>query len=122
VQKDLTIKKLGDGLDGNDTFLFRIQSNGVDAIGRVIDLTVSISGSGSVTLPDLYCGNYTVTELTGWSWAYENTEGQARTVTVTTEKDVESHEVIFTNRAKTPAEYKWLHGEGHRNNLFGKVN
>ena len=121
VRKPLTITKEGQNLSADDSFLFRITGVGTDAIGQTIDLTVAIQGSGSVTIPDLYCGTYQVMELTNWSWAYENTDGAERTVTITTAEDTDPYTVIFTNEAKTEEAYLWLHGEASVDNRFDAV-
>lgn len=116
VQENLTItKKAADGttLDANDSFLFRIE--GTDVLGNAVDITVSIQGAGSVTIKNLYCGTYTVKELTNWSWAYGNTDGAERSVTLTTKDEIKSYALTFTN---TPEEVDWLHGEASRENQF----
>jgi len=114
VQENLKIQKNGKDLEGK-TFLFRV--TGKDALGQQVDLTVSIQGTGSVTVKDLYCGTYTVTELTDWSWTSTCTES-VKTVTLTTkDKDgkgnllnpqITMYEVTFENAAKA---VDWLQGE-----------
>ena len=84
-------------------------------------MTVSIHGKGSVTIQDLYCGSYTVKELTNWSWDYECTSKTEQTVTLRADdKDKEgnlitTYQVTFNNKAKT---VDWLHGEGSADNQF----
>lgn len=123
VRKPLTITKEGQNLSAEDSFLFQITGVGTDAIGQTIDLTVAIQGSGSVTIPGLYCGTYQVRELTNWSWAYENINGNGAesTVTITTAENPDSYTVIFTNKAKTEEDYLWLHGESSVDNRFDAV-
>ena len=114
-KENLKITKTGENL-GTDTFLFRV--TGTDKIGNAVNLMVSIQGKGSVTVKDLYCGTYTVTELTNWSWTYTCTSGTSKTVTLTTaDKDTEgnllieqitTYDVTFAN---TPKTVDWLHGE-----------
>ena len=120
VQENLTIsKQAADGttLDANDGFLFRI--TGTDVLGNKVDLTVTIQGAGSVTIKDLYCGDYTVKELTDWSWTYTNTDGNERSVTLTTKDAVEGYTVTFTNAPKT---VDWLHGEAEAKENQFKIN
>lgn len=114
VKENILIRKEGENL-GTDTFLFRL--NGTDVLGNQVNMVVSIQGKGSVTIKDLYCGTYTVTELTDWSWAYTCDNG-AQTVTLTTaDKDgsgkllnpqITTYEVTFRN---SPKAVDWLHGE-----------
>lgn len=123
VKKDLTItKKAVDGttIPETDSFLFRI--TGTNAINQEVSLLVTIHGAGSVTIQDLYCGNYTVTEITDWSWTYDVTQGE-RTVVLSESGDkVNGVNVtsgiataVFTNSAK---KIPWLHGENFAENNF----
>ena len=123
VKKDLTItKEAGDGttIPSTDSFLFRI--TGTNAINQEVSLLVTIHGAGSVTIQDLYCGNYTVTEITDWSWTYDVTQGE-RTVVLSESGDkVNGVNVtsgiataVFTNSAK---KIPWLHGENFAENNF----
>lgn len=51
-------------VDPDQTFLFHVTGNGVD-------MYVTVTGTGSVTIPNLDVGKeYTVTEVTDWSWRY----------------------------------------------------
>lgn len=98
------------GANAGDSFLFRVA--GTNVLGQDVDMVVSIQGTGSVTIQDLYCGDYTVTELTNWSWTYSCTDGDAKTVTLASEdtegEEITNYEVTFTNSPKT---VDWLHGE-----------
>ena len=123
AKEDLRITKQGAEL-GTDTFLFRV--SGTNVLGQAVDLTVSIQGAGSVTVKDLYCGTYTVTELTNWSWTYSCDDGSEKTVTLTTkDRDTEgkllnpqitTYDVTFTN---SPKQVDWLFGESEaKKNIF----
>ena len=105
VQEDLTIIKTGDNL-GTDTFLFQV--TGTDVLGNKLDMIVSIQGAESVTIKDLYCGTYTVTELTNWSWTYTCEGKVSQDVTLTTNDNTATYPVSFKNEPKT---VDWLHGE-----------
>ena len=60
-------------MDSDQVFIFRIQGKeNTDTAG--VDLLVTVVGNGSVTITKLPTGSYTVTELTDWSWRYENDE------------------------------------------------
>ena len=123
VKKDLTItKKAGDGttIPESDSFLFRI--TGTNAINQEVSLLVTIHGEGSVTIQDLYCGDYTVTELTNWSWTYDVTQGEQTVVLSESGDKVNGANVtsgiataVFTNSAK---KIPWLHGENFEENHF----
>ena len=104
VKENLKIIKTGEKL-GTDTFLFRV--TGTDKIGNDVNLMVSIQGEGSVTIKDLYCGTYTVTELTNWSWTYSCTNASQEVTLTTVDKDT-TYGVTFAN---TPETVDWLHGE-----------
>lgn len=63
---DLTIEKKaanGSKIDQNQTFVFRVQGEGVN-------MQVVITGPGEQTIKNLPVGNYTITEDTSWSWKY----------------------------------------------------
>ena len=92
----------------DDNFLFRIQGVGKTAY---IDIIVSISGNGSVTLENLPVGDYIVTELTDWSWEYT---AETESYSVTVSQGVAAA-VAFSN---TYAEPDWLGGEGSNENKF----
>ena len=113
----LTIKKVyPDGadysIDENQTFIFTIK--GVPGTNTAaIDLTVTIHGSGEITITDLPIGDYVVTEQTEWSWRYEPTEA-AQSITLL---PVEINGVVFKN---TRAEIYWLDGDSYKVNIFKK--
>lgn len=116
----LTISKTGSvNIDENQSFLFRVEGEGVD-------LTVTVHGNGSATINGLKVGSqYTVTELTDWSWRYDFSEwvfvsddtaganGTKNAAAVTLGTD--GNEITFTN---TRSENKWLDGDSWRDNLF----
>ena len=116
----LTISKTGSvNIDENQSFLFRVEGEGVD-------LTVTVHGNGSATINGLKVGSqYTVTELTDWSWRYDFSEwvfvsddaaganGTENAAAVTLGTD--GNQITFTN---TRSENKWLDGDSWRDNLF----
>ena len=84
--------------------------------------TVAINGNNSVTLTGLKVGNYTVTELTDWTWRYRSS-----TLTST---DMNSDGTFKVNGGQTTTVIctngnhndKWLGGDNYENNKFGSGN
>lgn len=117
---DLTISKSGwDTIDENQTFIFRVQGEG-------IDLRVVIQGNGSKTIKDLPIGNYTVTEETEWSWRYAPAPGS--TSVDLGEVNGYSGNAGFANTRQTetshPAgntDWKWLNGAAYKKNKFDGI-
>ncbi len=119
----LTIIKNGaDDLDRNQTFLFRVTGEGVD-------VTVTVHGNSSVTIDGLTIGKqYTVTEITDWSWRYgeqvftttlNNYEAPATGgITVTLSANKEENSVTCTNTRTVPY---WLDGDNYKVNIFGTL-
>ncbi len=102
----------GEG-DSGDTFLFRVE--GKDHNNKHIDIIVSITDAppnvDTVLLNKVPIGNYTVTELTDWSWEYTTGTEEC---TAIVEKDTTT-EVSFTNNS-TPS--NWLSDETVNENQF----
>ena len=68
---DLTIEKKaasGSTIDQNQTFVFRVQGEGVD-------MQVVITGANKQVIKNLPVGDYTITEDTSWSWKYTPVDG-----------------------------------------------
>ena len=119
----LTIHKNGaDDLDRNQTFLFRVTGEGVD-------VTVTVHGNSSVTIDGLTIGKqYTVTEITDWSWRYgeqvftttlNKYEAPATGgITVTLSANKEENSVTCTNTRTVPY---WLDGDNYKVNIFGTL-
>lgn len=102
---DLTITKTGcKETDKNQSFLFEITGEGYS--GKVV-----INGNGSVTVKGLKIGEYTVKEVTGWSWRYTPEKG-IQSVTLQPEK---TNNVTFAN---TCTNDKWLSGDDYSQNKF----
>ena len=111
---DLTIKKNGcSDIDENQTFLFRLK--GLDeGVNDHIDMVVTIHGNDSVTIKDLFVGNYSVTELTDWSFRYKP-DAVTKNVNVTTT----GLELTFNNNRSL---LWWLDGSNYKVNLFKQGN
>ena len=70
---DLTIEKKAasdSNIDRNQTFVFRVQGEGVD-------MQVVITGTNKQVIKNLPVGDYTITEDTNWSWKYTPVGGSA---------------------------------------------
>ena len=116
----LTISKTGyANIDENQTFLFQVT-------GENVNLTVTVHGNGSTTINGLKVGGqYTVTELTDWSWRYEfsgwafasndaaDANGNTNNASVTL--GTGGNVLTFTNIRD---ENKWLDGDSWLDNLF----
>lgn len=106
----LTIRKTGRAaIDEGQTFLFTVR--GTDGNTRDVELTVTVHGNGKTTVAELPVGNYTVTEMTDWSWRYTPEGGAAQTVTAGADGAV----LTFANGR---TEEKWLDGGAFTVNLF----
>lgn len=98
-------------IDGDQVFIFRIQGEaGTET--EAVDLTVTVVGDDSVTITKLPTGSYTVTELTDWSWRYENSAAK-RKVNLTYNNG--SNEIIYDNSRENG---KWLDGNTLIDNQF----
>ena len=105
--------------DPNDSFLYRI----TDKDGN--ELIVSVKGGGK-TIVYAPCGNYTIEEISNWSWRYEDgvcaqsTDASNRkkaTVRITGKNDTPDHAVHadYTHERKDTG---WLGGESSEENRF----
>lgn len=112
LETDLTITtKSTFPSDSNQTFIFNIKGKaGTDT--ENINLFVTVVGNDSVTVTKLPTGDYTITELTGWSWRYENGTAERN---VTLEYNGGSNEMIFDNIRTNGS---WLDGNDVKNNTF----
>lgn len=113
----LTIKKEGTNVTSTDTFLFRIQGKtGTPTDG--IDLTVSVTGPNSTTIRYLPAGEYTIKEISDWSWRYdlESPATNPAEVIVSAKGD---NEIIFKNKLRS--DVHWLGGESSEDNKFAAV-
>lgn len=109
----LTIEKtVNIGEDRDDSFLFHVQGVAGTITGGV-DLIVAITGNGEVVIKELYCGEYTVTELTGWSWEYDISGTASKRITLV--ENATNNKVSFGNTYANP---DWLGDECCKDNNF----
>lgn len=112
---DLVISKSGintdlDSADGGlQSTLFKVFSE------DGFELEVTIVGNGSATIKDIPVGEYTVTELTNWSWRYDVVGDASQTVEAKSEG---SNTVSFTNKRTND---KWLSGDCYCENWWRGV-
>lgn len=121
----LTIHKKGAvDLDEHQTFLFRVVGEGDD-----VDVTVTVHGNSSVTIDGLTVGKqYTVTEITDWSWRYGSTTvtttlpesnwsapAGGSGINVTLASGAAQNIVTFQNERTVPY---WLDGDNFCVNVF----
>ena len=104
---DLTITKQGcENIDENQSFLFDVTGpNGYST--RVV-----INGNGSVIIKGLKIGEYTVTEVTSWSWRYD-AKSSSQSIKL---QPAQTNAVNFVN---SRSNHKWLGGDAYSNNVFG---
>lgn len=105
VVANLTINKTinkadCEAIDENQSFIFDVTGpNGYSK--RVV-----IKGTGSVTITGLEVGEYTVTEVTSWSWRYTTGDSQR----ITLQGSQTNNAVSFTNNVSNS---KWLSGNAY---------
>lgn len=105
----LTITKTGCAdIDNGQSFLFKVEGYGLPNGGLVI----AINGNGSETISGLTVGQeYTVTEITEWSWRYS-----AGVQKMTLKPN--GNELTVQN-TRSEDKYKWLDGDCYKENNFG---
>jgi Mg-chelatase subunit ChlD len=106
ITPNLTITKtVTDEADCTRVFLFKV--TGVNDFEQII----CIVGNGSVTLRDMIFGEYTVTELTDWSYDYDIVGEASQDADLTTGDKT----VSFANKAD---DTNWLRAETYADNRF----
>ena len=123
-QTSLTIKKEGwEDVDPNQTFLFRIVGKD-DGVDLIVTVHADEKGNWATTVDGLTVDQeYTVTEVTGWSWRYsydsvssiENAELVENVTNGVTIKLGLDGSITFKNKR---AEDQWLDGDSWLDNLF----
>ena len=107
----LTISTLGAAAtDADQVFIFRIK--GVSENVKDVDFTVTVMGNSSVNISDIEIGEYTVTELTEWSFRYTVVNA---TKGITLAVDGAKNVVTFSH---IKSQNQWLDGNDSVTNLF----
>ena len=129
VVGDLKITKTGlnekvyGGREDQESAIFKVEG---DNQTWYVAINANASGTGSVTLTGLKVGDYTVTELTDWTWRYRSstltspdsgfsTGTGNNTITV----KVNGGAVTTVNCRNDSHNDKWLGGDNYANNEFG---
>ncbi|MBE6673299.1 MAG: hypothetical protein E7599_07265 [Ruminococcaceae bacterium] len=111
---ELIIHKTGvSATDELQASIFRVQGT-VGTRTEGIDVIVSVIGNGTATLTQLPLGDYTVTELTKWSWRYQS---DAAVKSIQLVADIAKNELVYHNN-RVIAE--WLDGNAAQNNVFDR--
>ena len=80
-----------------------------------VDLTVAVQGNGKTTIVGLTVGKeYTVTEITDWSWRYDVTNLKQCKIKLSTDK---TSNIITVTNSRT--NNQWLSGSDAAVNVFG---
>lgn len=96
-------KKGADPIDADQSFIFEI--TGPDNYKQ----TLVIKGNGTATVKDLQVGDYTVTELSSWSWRYK-----AEAKIVSLQPGVTNAITIDNSRIIS----RWLSSDAYSENIF----
>ena len=111
----LTKNVSGGQYDENEEFAFKITCSG----SSNPNLIVTLKAGESITISRLLIDKeYTIEELTDWSWRYD---ADATSKSIKLDRDSSKNTVDFTN---TLSEKKWLSGDGSADNRWdssGKV-
>lgn len=110
------------GLGEKESAIYHITGNGVD-------LKIALTGEDQTTVILLPMGEYTVTEISGWTWKYKNTNEPSVTITEPEKEGQDSAKVTVDNSGIhsevhfifPDAAPDWLHGENHKENIFDPV-
>ena len=112
IETELTIKVENTGeLDTEQAYIFHIVGK-KDTNTEDVDLTVTVIGDGQTTVTKLPIGNYTITEMTNWSWRYENEKVDQE---LSLEYSEDGTTIIYEN---TREHEKWLDGNDVKTNRF----
>lgn len=112
LETDLTIETVNSqSVDQNQAYIFRIVGK-KDTDTQNVDVTVSIIGNDSVTIEKLPTGEYTITELTGWSWRYSCADSKRD---IMLEYNENGSTLTFSQERKNPY---WLDGNAVKDNVF----
>lgn len=111
LKTDLKITASSAAVSDEQSFIFKISGKaGTDT--EKINLTIAVNGNASATVTDLPLGEYTITELSGWSWRYAPDSAIKSLILEYSETPTE---IIFSH---TRTNGKWLDGNAFVDNIF----
>lgn len=111
-ETDLTIEVKNTGkLDTKQAYIFHVVGK-KDTNTEGVDLTVTVIDDGKTTITKLPVGEYTITEMTNWSWRYENENANQELLL---EYSEEGTTITYEN---TREHVKWLDGNYVKTNRF----
>lgn len=111
LEADIKISVTSATVSDDQNFIFKVSGKAGTETEK-INLFVTINGNGASTIVDLPLGEYTITELSGWSWRYYP---DSVVKNITLEYSDTPLEVPF-NHTRTNG--KWLDGNSHADNIF----
>lgn len=116
IETDITIEvKNTSKLDTEQAYIFHVVGK-KDTNTEGIDLTVTVicdgKAEGKTTITKLPVGEYTITEMTNWSWRYENGKVEQE---LTLKYSEEGTTITYEN---TREHVKWLDGNDVKTNKF----
>lgn len=116
IETDITIEvKNTSKLDTEQAYIFHVVGK-KDTNTEGIDLTVTVicdgKAEGKTTITKLPVGEYTITEMTNWSWRYENGKAEQE---LTLKYSEEGTTITYEN---TREHVKWLDGNDVKTNKF----
>ena len=97
-------------VDAGQIFIFNVK--GTSALSLHVEFTVTVVGNGSVTIKELPIGNYTVTELTAWSYRY-TPDSVEKSIELSV--DAAYNKLTFSHLRSNN---KWLDGNANNINNF----
>lgn len=118
------IKNGADPIDENQTFIFLIEGSNSDPVTKGFKLEVVVhmdrtngsKNAGAALVSGLKVGDYTVTELTDWSWRYTPVNGVYEERI--TRMQLERQKTIMLNFYNDRTNSKWLNGAAYCDNRW----
>jgi len=110
---NLTINKIaasGTEFKEGETFLFKIEKD------NELITEVMIEGEGSVTITGLSVGDYTITEMTDWSWRY-TCDNPVKQVS----SDDATQGVLVVDFSNAISKEHWLDGSTYARNIISYI-
>lgn len=112
LETELTIKVENTGeLDTEQAYIFHIVGK-KDTNTEGVDLTVTVIGDSKTTITKLPVGEYRITEMTNWSWRYQNENANQELLL---EYSEEGTTITYENMRE---HVKWLDGNDVTTNRF----